>query len=121
MNNLADVIGLSIASVSVNISMYLMMDHNQSEYVLFLKVMSKLHCNCCGCGRIINEQILELDLDANVHISVLDKSATKTMDRSVDDTQDHSLPPPPKTKPTQQSLFTKTHKQSTREIPPNYD
>ena len=46
-------------------AMFLMMDHNHSEYIMFLRVIAKLRlhiCCCCCCGYImVKEQLNEVD------------------------------------------------------------
>ena len=58
---------LSIISLSVSISMYLMQDHNSTEYMLFIKSLyrSKLYfCCCCLSGMVKDEyQVIMSDMD----------------------------------------------------------
>ena len=62
----ASIIGISIMAVSsltFSLSMYLMMDHNRTEYLRFLKILQYLKLNylCCKWRYFVLEQIEELD------------------------------------------------------------
>ena len=101
IHNICLSIAMSVTSVSVCISMYLMMDHNKLEYIKFLKCIKKLkiHWICCNCREIVTEQLLELDNTCD--LSVANRKNTEMTD------QDHSLPKP-LTRPRQASPATAT-------------
>ena len=59
-----------ITALSLNLSMYLMMDHNEAEYIKFLRCMNKSKCDyfyyCC-CRFMILEQLRYLDTDSDLN------------------------------------------------------
>ena len=89
ITNLTDVVAISIASMAINISMYLMMDHNKSDYIRFLRMISKLklNCICCGCRHIVKEQLLELDVK-----QVIKKRKESNYVTELHTHHDHGLP-----------------------------
>ena len=101
---------VSIITLSMCISMYLMMDHNKSEYIKFLKILKRLKLNliCCGSG-ILDEQILDLQLD---HTHIQNAETTENVETTKIDTRDISLPPDPKLMVIQPSEVTITQQLS---------
>ena len=65
-------------SVSITYSMYLMMDHNQTEYVQFLKFLRwfKLHWICCKWRYIVHEQLNELRQEEVVILNMVIRGPT---------------------------------------------
>ena len=58
-------LAFNVVTVSLSFAMYLMMEHNESEYIKFLKLIYhlKLHFCCCRCRFIVMEQLEDLDKD----------------------------------------------------------
>ena len=55
---------MNLITVSFSFAMYLMMPHNDREYMIFLKSVYWLKLNyvfCCCCGKIVYLQIKEID------------------------------------------------------------
>ena len=100
-----------IITIAMCISMYLMMDHNKSEYIKFLRIIIKLKLNwiCCCCRDIATEQLMELDVILNLQEVV----NTKKLNETEFNTMDHSLPQTPKDLQVETSEVTITYQQST--------
>ena len=83
---ISNVVSINLMSISVNVSMFLMMDHNKMEYVKFLKIINAMRLNwiCCAYGDYIEKQISGL----------LDNAEERNtdVDMTVISGQDHSLP-----------------------------
>ena len=98
-------------SIALHLSMYLMMDHNKSEYIIFLRILKKWKLNwiCCNCRHIVEDQLLELE----------DNSVEKNLEQIVNlettniDTRDLSVPQAPKEIEIQLSEITMTQQPST--------
>ena len=85
---------ITTMSLSMNVSMYLMMDHNESKYIKFLKCMNRfkmdIFCYCC-CRYMIIQQLNELDPNSNnnqVNLDVNNNTGNHNncdSDESVDD------------------------------------
>ena len=64
------VLTTQITTLSLNLSIYLMMDHNEAEYIKFLKCMNKSKCDyfyyCC-CRYMNIEQLNYLDPDSDIN------------------------------------------------------
>ena len=56
---------MNVNSVSLSFSMYLMMEHNISQYILFLRLLKKfkLHFFCCCYRHIVIDQLEEINGD----------------------------------------------------------
>ena len=55
-------------SISLSLSMYLMMDHNEKQYRKYLKCIKcvKLHWICCNWRYIVVNQLSDLEQDLNL-------------------------------------------------------
>ena len=71
--DMVQIISFNTQSVCVSFAMYLMMEHNQDKYVKFLRVIRKLRlywlCCCCGCRRIVIEQLNGLDIPSKFRMT----------------------------------------------------
>ena len=82
-------LGIALQSLSLSISMYLMMEHNELEYVKLLRIIHKfkLHWICCKYRYIVIEQLSQLE--ENKGPATVETTNKDTTDI---DTQDLSLP-----------------------------
>ena len=92
MFNLINSVGFVSASVSIEISMFWMMDHNTSEYVEWVKCIDTANLGCC-CSFVTDIKEHLLDMDDIYDLKVSEKP-TNT-DTTYVDTQDHPLPSTP--------------------------
>ena len=95
-----------ISNIVFSVSMYLMMEHNKSEYVIFLKIIYKLrlHWICCKYGSVVVEQLDELLRNNNANKEKIQKNIEITEI----DTYDHSVMQSPTPMNRQASLPTVT-------------
>ena len=54
----------TVRSLSITIAIYLMMDHNEDEYIKFLKIVHclRFHAICCKYRNMVIDQLDELDM-----------------------------------------------------------
>ena len=92
VNHITFNIGQMVATSTVSISLYLMMEHNKLEYIKFLRIIKTLTvtCICRRCRDAIDEQLLYFDVDDGLHGQ--DRTNKWTMTNI--DTNTHSLPGP---------------------------
>ena len=97
-------ITVAFCTNAVSISIFLMMDHNKSEYIEFLKIIKKLRLNwlCCGYYYIVDDQLLELQETGSLQLK--ERTDIKGID-----TRDATLPQALQEPDMQLSELTVTH------------
>ena len=75
--------------------MYLMMDHNEEQYIKFLKRIHRFKCHwifCCCCRFMVDEQLNQLLEFEEITIEIVNTAPTSCVDMDDIDTRDNSLP-----------------------------
>ena len=85
-----------VSTITITISLYLMMDHNKLEYIKFLRIIKSFMPRwiCKSCRKVIDDQILDLDLDVDDTSSRLEVDGNRRMTNMVTETKDECLPIP---------------------------